>query len=561
MPTISIFHHDFERLLGRAVSLERMEALLPLVKGELKDHAGTSGEIRIELQDSNRPDLWCVEGITRQIRCALSGNPIAYPFFSSKIKSSRRLRVLPDVEQVRPFVAACVAVGYKVTKEGLDQFIQTQEKLAGLYGRKRQTVSVGLYRLPSITFPVTYGLVNPQEARFVPLGLTEKMTLDEILAVHPKGQEYGSILAGHDRMPLLWDKEGVVLSFPPIINSRGVGEVCVGDKDLLIEVTGTDLSMVILTLNIFAANLADRGASIEPIEVTYPYATQYGKTVRAPVDISQSQRISIQNVERALGVSLGSETIQRALRAYGYQVKTTRQTLSVKIPPYRNDLMHVADVAEDVAISQGYDSFTPVMPSQFTVGALSPKEQTTDHIRDLMVGFGFQEVFSNILASRNELVDRMRLENSEYGLVVEIANPMSQQFACLRPSILPCLLRMEAASIHAFYPHRLFEVGEIALPDLSVDLGSRTLTTLAAIVAHPTANFSEIHAHLDLLMYYLARAYTLEPATHPSFLDGRVGKILCAGRAVGFVGELHPELLDRWQVTMPIGAFELQVED
>ena len=55
MPTISIYHQDFERLLGRAATVEEIEARLPLVKGELKDHTPTSGELRIELQDSNRP--------------------------------------------------------------------------------------------------------------------------------------------------------------------------------------------------------------------------------------------------------------------------------------------------------------------------------------------------------------------------------------------------------------------------------------------------------------------------------------------------------------------------
>ena len=39
-----------------------------LVKGELKEHVAETGELRIELQDSNRPDLWCCEGIARQIR-------------------------------------------------------------------------------------------------------------------------------------------------------------------------------------------------------------------------------------------------------------------------------------------------------------------------------------------------------------------------------------------------------------------------------------------------------------------------------------------------------------
>ena len=66
MPTISFFQKDFEELLGRTVPPEQLESWLPLVKGELKDVTQATGEIRVELQDSNRPDLWSVEGIARQ---------------------------------------------------------------------------------------------------------------------------------------------------------------------------------------------------------------------------------------------------------------------------------------------------------------------------------------------------------------------------------------------------------------------------------------------------------------------------------------------------------------
>ena len=173
-------------------------------------------------------------------------------------------------------MAACTATGYRVTQDGLAQLIQTQEKLAEMFGRKRRTVSIGLYRLAAIEFPVIYDLVKPDEASFTPLGMDTVMTLGEMLLVHPKGLEFGGILAGHDRLPFLCDAKRQALSFPPIINSREVGEVRVGDDALFVEVTGTDLSMVILTLNIFAANLADRGAVIEPIEVRYPYKTALG---------------------------------------------------------------------------------------------------------------------------------------------------------------------------------------------------------------------------------------------------------------------------------------------
>ena len=559
MPTISIFHKDFESLLGQSASIDQIESWLTLVKGELKDHTPATGEIRVELQDSNRPDTWCVEGIARQIRIKMQERPVAYPFLQTKTRPKRKISVAKGMEEVRPFVAACCSTGYHVTEEGLAQLIQVQEKLADIYGHKRQTVSIGLYRLSKIHFPVTYGLVKPEEARFTPLGFSEKMTLKDILTVHPKGIEYSSILANHPSVPLLWDKEGQILSFPPIINSREIGEVQIGDSDLLVEVTGTDLRMVLLTLNIFAANLADRGADIEPIEMVYPYATEWGKFIRTPCEISEVQKVPVHAIESALGIPMGVEPIHRALTAYGYQVKASRRTLAVRLPSYRSDLMHPIDVAEDVAISRGYESFEPIMPAQFTVGSLSALELTSDYIRDQMIGMGFQEMFSNILMSHEDLVERMNLTPADHP-VVEVDNVMSLTYSCLRSWILPSLLRIETASPRAFYPHRLFEIGEVAVPDLSLELGSKTIIKLASLVAHPQANFSEIHTSLDILMYYLVQDYTLEPTTHKTFLDGRVGKIVVGGKSIGLIGELHPEVLEAWQISMPISVFELEVD-
>ncbi len=565
MPTISINRKDFEQLLGqRSTTAEPMtseviESWLCWVKGELKDHEQETDELRVELQDSNRPDLWSCEGIARQIRTKLTGAPSPYPFFHARSRPTRRLIVSPGLESVRPYVAACSAVGYEVNEAGLTQLIQGQEKLAEVFGRQRRTVSIGLYRLPSIAFPVTYALVKPDDARFTPLGFDEKMSLREILSVHPKGLEYGPILAGHERVPLLMDDEGQVLSLPPIINSREIGEVRVGDRELFVEVTGTDLPMVLLTLNILAVNLADRGASIETIEVVYPYQTDLGTAIRTPVDFGKSRTISMKTIESALGQPLASDQIRQALLTYGYEVALAREMVTVKLPPYRNDVMHAMDVVEDVAISRGYGDFVPVMPSEFTVGGLSRLEQVSDRIRDLLIGMGFQEVISNILTSRSDLVDRMRLPGTEWERVVEVDNVMSQNFACLRQGILPSLLRIESVSTRAFYPHRLFEVGEVVIPDLTHELGGRTVMSAGVLLAHATANFSEVHSCLDLLFHYLGHLYELEPLAHPSFLDGRAGRILCDGRPLGVIGELHPEVLEQWQVAMPCVAFEFAV--
>ena len=563
MPTISIFKDDLESLLeggpAQEITTERLEEWLMLVKGELKGLNPESGEMRVELQDSNRPDLWCCEGIARQIRIKRQGKLTPYEFFEGRKKPSRRLIVGPGLDSVRPYVAACAARGYRVTEEGLAQLIQTQEKLADIFGHKRRTVSIGIYQLSKIVFPVTYELVKPDEARFTPLGMGTAMTLSEILMVHPKGLEYGHVLAGQSRLPLLRDVKHQPLSFPPIINSREIGEVRVGDDELFVEVTGTDLPMVVLTLNIFATNLADRGATIDTVEVHYPRNTLLGTRVVTPQDLGKPRTIEIKTIERALGQKLGLKTIKQALQGYGYQISAGKETIKAKLPPYRQDLMHAMDVVEDVAMSRGYESFQPEMPAQFTVGALSRIEHVSDRARELMVGLGFQEIISNILGSPEHYCSAMRLDGTEWGQMVEVDNAMTVTFSCLRQWMLPSLLRVEAASSRAFYPHRIFEAGDVAVPDPKHELGSRTETVLSAVIAHATAHFSEIHSCLDVLCYHLGKEYILEPLQHPSFLEGRAGRIVVAGTPIGVIGEIHPEVLERWQITVPAVSFDVNL--
>ncbi len=566
MPTISVNRKDLDKLLGRRATDKELEAWLPLVKGEIKDYDTATGELRIELQDSNRPDLWCVEGIARQIRCKLDGKPGAYPYLKAAPGRRDQILVEKGLESVRPFIGACKVRGYQVTEEGLAQLIQTQEKLADIFGRKRRTISIGLYRLAPITFPVAYALVAPDQATFHPLGYGDAMSLREILEIHPKGQEYGPILSGQERFPLLRDATGTVLSFPPIINSRDIGEVRVGDEDLFIEVTGTDLRMVMLAVNIFAANLHDRGATIEAMDIVYPYKTEMGRTVRMPQPFAGPRAIRQAEIGTALGVMLSTKEIRESLASYGYRVTAGGRSLNVTLPSYRNDLMHPVDVIEDVAISRGYHTFGPIMPSAFTVGGLSRIEQLSDKVRELMLGFGFQEIISNILGSREDLIAKMRLSDGHPAArCIEIDNVMSQSYECLRQWVLPSLLRVETASSRSFYPHLLFEVGEVAVPDPDTETGARTEVRLSALLAHAGANFSEAHSYLALLCFYLNKpADHLAPIEHPSFLEGRVARIELVGTggtsSVGLIGELHPETLERWQIGVPCSMFELTID-
>jgi phenylalanyl-tRNA synthetase beta chain len=556
MPTISVVKSDLEALAGRRFTPAQLESALSLVKGELKEHIPATDELRIELNDTNRPDLWCVEGIARHLRPTKSGKRAAS---KPAARASHRIRVSREVRAVRPYIGACLARGVGVTATLLTQFIQTQEKLAELYGRKRQTVSIGLYPLQKIVFPVSYTTSAPDEASFVALGSDRTMTLREILAEHPKGVAYGKIIAGALRYPLLIDARGEILSLPPIINSQTLGAVAVGDDDLLVEVTGTEQRMVVLTVNIWAANLADRGAVVEPVAIDYPWATPMGRKLVTPRGIAKPVSVPSSLIVQVLGEGIRPAEAGRLLKDYGHRVSLQGSTLKVTPPAHRDDVLHPVDVVEDIAIARGYDSFAPEMPSQFTVGALSAIERSADRVRELLIGLGFQETMSNILTARQDVWERLGHLEAPVGLV-QVVNPMSESFAVLRPTLLSSLLKVEAASSKAVYPHRVFEVGESAVPDAGTDLGCRTEVRAGALLAHPAAAFSEIHSVLESLAHALGAAYRLDPISHPSFIDGRAGAIMVGDRPIGLIGEVAPSVLEAWGIGMPCAVFDFAID-
>jgi phenylalanyl-tRNA synthetase beta chain len=576
VPTISIKKKDLESLIGISLSPQDVEGHLQLVKGEFKGYEPEKDELKVELNDSNRPDLWCSEGIARQIKGKLTGEWGDYTFFGpATIEKPDQILVSSGMKDVRPYVGGFTAAGIEVDDEMLVQMIQTQEKVSEVFGSKRRRISIGIYNLSKINFPVYYKDVRPDEISFVPLGLEQKMNLKDILERHPKGQNYGDILRGMKRYPVLVDSRDNVLSFPPIINSREVGEVKVGDRELFVEVTGLDIRLVTLVLNILSVNLCDRGAQIGIVETVYPYDTEFGRSSRIPHDLTGAMNLSLLNVERVMGEQLSLDEISGLLGSYGYRVKKRDDLLEVTPPLYRDDIMHPIDVCEDIAISRGYNSFKPLMPSRMTVGGLSDIELFSDLIRSYMTGSGFQEVISNILTSKEDIIDKMGLgevRNAECGMrsgefgvrsaekVIEVDNVMSLNYSVLRHWILPSLLRVESASTESFYPHKTFEAGEVAVYDEIENLSSITIVKCASLISHPFANFSEIHAILEALMYYLQINYRLVPGDHPSFIEGRMGWIYAGDNEVGLIGEIHPKILTQWDIHMPCSAFEMDAD-
>ena len=572
MPKIEVNEKLFFQMVGQKYDYDTLEKKLTCGKAELDEKPNMSVPedqrvIKIELNDTNRPDLWSTNGVARQLRLHNGGTTVDYSKFLSRegdLKDSRNLTVTvdPELKDIRPYMVAFMIEGKAIDEPMLLDIIQTQEKLAWNFGRKRKSLSMGLYRASQIKWPVHYKAVDPDNTSFIPLTFEKPLTCRQILTEHPKGKDYGWILENFKKFPLLTDDAGEVMSMAPVINSATLGAVQVGDKDLMVELTGDNMANLLLAANIVACDFADCGYTIHPIRVDHPYDTGFGKSVCAPFYFQQPAKAVLKNVNKLLGSDFSKEQVVKALEVMGNKVEAKDADGDVEFTvypaPYRNDFLHEVDIIEDVMIGIGLDNFKPAKPNDFTIGRLMPLTLFSRQAKNIMVGLGYQEMIFNYLGSKKDYIERMGIDDSK---IIEVSNPMSENYQFVRPSIIPSLLRAESGSANAIFPHKIFEIGKVAYLCDEENTGTRTRQSLGFMTASSNANFNSAASEVSSLLYFLDHEYKVAESDDPRFIPGRQAAIIINGKQAGIFGEIHPQVLENWSITVPCVAGEIDVEE
>lgn len=555
MPTIDVDYADFESMLGIELhrDVERLNEILAYVKGEVKVFDEKEGVMSIEIKDTNRPDIWNIEGLTRTLRGFLGIEKGLKPYTVDK--PIVEVHVDPRLKDIRPFIGCSIVKNVKLTDTIIRGLMHLQDKLDQTYGRNRQRTSIGLYDFSLIIQPLYYGVAKPTEVSFVPLGFEEEMNLEEILERHPKGIEYGHIVKRHTVYPILRDSKQKVLSFPPIINSNDLGRVTEETRHVLVEVTGTAHETVLNTLKIVTLSLIDRGGKAHSAIIHYPHENM---KVVTPNLNTWLMSLDVEYVNKVLGLQLTAKQIAQLLEKVRFGIeKLGQDRVTVQIPCYRIDVMHSIDLVEDIAIAYGYNKIKPLWRKLPTVGGVNPKQGLLNVARELMIGLGFQEVLTYTMTNPENLFTKMNCKKMR---IVEVANPKVQTFTCLRNWLLPSLMEFLSNNLHVEYPQKIFELGMVTLLDEERETKTRDEERLAAVISHANASFSEIKSALDAFFMNLGLEWQIRATKHPSFINGRVGKAIVNGENVGVIGEIHPKVLEAWKLENPVAAFEINME-
>jgi len=548
LPVITLKIERFSKFAGRNLTLAEMTNWLPWLGVDIEDEG--ENHVKIEF-NPNRIDFCCYAGVARAYK-GLRGWEVGLPKYHAN-KAVTTLNIDESVSEVRPYMLGGIVKGIQLDEDDIVDLMEMQEDLHWGIGRDRKKASIGVHNLDSVKPPFTFTTADPERVKFIPLGETREMNLRNILQRHEKGKKYKHLVNGATKYPLLVDKNDEVLSMPPIINSE-LTKVDVNTTNLFLDVTGTDNFAVKKSLNVLSTSLADMGGTLERVKVIFS-----DKTLISPELNPQNMELQKSTTNKILGLKLPESKIIQCLKKCRLGAGHSHDgIIEVAVPPYRVDILHEVDLVEEVAIGYGYYKLKPTLPSSVTIGKPHSTFRTASLVRQIMTGLGFTEAMNFTITNEKLHYKKMRRKTET---VIRIANPVSSEYTIMRQDLLPNLMKNLTDNKRESLPHLLFEISDVIKPNKTLEARCERQLHVASVSSHSNSNFSEIKSHLEALMLNIgANSWKFKKTEHPSFIKGRVAAIIIRGKPVGVVGEIHPEVLNNFQLETPTAAFEVDLE-
>lgn len=282
-----------------------------------------------------------------------------------------------------------------------------------------------------------------------------------------------------------------------------------------------------------------------------------GQVVGGVVDVYPKIReekyvpYSFERTNRILGTELSKETMVE----YFNRVELTydEQTKEVRVPTWRQDVESQADLDEEVARFYGYDNIPTTLPTgEATTGKLSFKLRVENVARNMAEQFGFSEGMNYSFESP-KVFDKLRIPAEDsIRNVVQIANPLGQDYSIMRTISLNGMLTSLSTNYNRRNKNvRLYEISNIYLPKAlpMTELPEERIQFTLGMYGQ--GDFFDLKGVVEeyLDKVGMKKIVTYDPKTKKPFLHpGRSANIIYDNIIIGYLGEVHPEVLDHYDI-------------
>ncbi len=272
-------------------------------------------------------------------------------------------------------------------------------------------------------------------------------------------------------------------------------------------------------------------------------------------------KLNLEYLNSLIGESIKPEFVKKTLASLGAKVKVAGKNLFlVTVPTIRLDLEYPEDLIEEVARLYGYGHLKSKMSmATITIPEENDFKFLIDKTRNILRGVGFSEVYNYSFIGNKDINEGDEKE------LIEIQNPISEDFKYLRPELIFNLLKNVKSNFRFFERVKFFEIGKIfkkvKVPSEKLNLAGiwavkESKETLAG------RRFFEMKGDLDVLFEHLGISdYWYDPVSsgkwwHP----GRVAYVRHNKDSLGIIGEINPAMLAVLDIPSRVVMFNLNFE-
>ncbi|MDB5762565.1 MAG: phenylalanine--tRNA ligase subunit beta [Herminiimonas sp.] len=305
---------------------------------------------------------------------------------------------------------------------------------------------------------------------------------------------------------------------------------------------------------------------------------QKGKTAVGPVDdhiISLPQRLPV-NVRtaravRVIGVPLSDEQVADIFTRLGLTFTRQPGVFAVTPPSYRFDIEIEEDLIEEIARVYGFENIPASPPIAANAMRIAPENtRSIFTIRRQLADLDYQEVINFSFVE-----EAWEIDFAGNASPIKLLNPIASQMSVMRSSLLGSLVANVRYNLNRKLDRvRLFEVGAVYLRNSEVADGPLSVAgydqpkRIAALAYGPVAeeqwgqparnvDYFDIKADLEALFAPGALRF-VKAAEHPALHPGRASHIVLEDKVIGFIGELHPRLQQKYDLPLAPVVFEVE---
>jgi phenylalanyl-tRNA synthetase beta chain len=294
------------------------------------------------------------------------------------------------------------------------------------------------------------------------------------------------------------------------------------------------------------------------------------QTLNVPTREPVSMRVSRAN--RIIGVAIGAEEIAQIFTRLGLTFTRDGDTFAVTPPPYRFDIEIEEDLIEEVARIYGFEKI-PARPPVAT-SEMRPTNETKRSIHVLRHAVAARDYAETVNFS---FVDaEWEADFAGNTNPVKLLNPIASQLSVMRTTLFGSLISVLRSNLNRRADRiRLFEAGRVFLHDPAIKAGELAIEgfdqpkMIGGLAYGPaleeqwgapsrSVDFFDVKGDVEALFAPVVPRFV--KAEHPALHPGRSARIEIDGRAVGWIGDLHPRWMQKYDLPHAPVLFEIESE-